>query len=80
MFSVVVIVSIVLFGCLEKTRTLYRGGWLDFVDFFERVFGSITALRSLIQCSTYNKYASTWAETAGLVIEPNPSLKMGGWI
>ena len=62
---------------LRKRAPFYnRGDNPVFVDFFERVLGSITALRGLAQCSTYHMYASTWAETTGLVLEPNPSLKM----
>ena len=71
-------ISKLVFGCLEKGRPFITGADLRiFVDFFERVLGSITALRSRIQCSTYHMYASAWAETAGLVLEPNPSLKSG---
>ena len=69
-------ISILVFGCLKKTRTPYRADLRIFVDFFERFFGSITALRSHVQCSTYHMYASGWAATASLVVEPNSSLKM----
>jgi len=60
-----------------KRAPYYKGADTPvFVDFSERVLGSITALRSTVQCSTHRMYASIWAETAGLVLEPNASLKM----
>jgi len=68
------------FWVLRKRAPFYKGvNPPVFVDFFERVLGSITALRSHVQCSTYHMYASAWAETTGLVLKPNPSLKRGCW-